>query len=292
MATKINARNCYLGVERATITVGDIVAGNFQNAQKQAVAASMQTAFDLYYNASQAAMNFASNKRLATGTPASVTQAIDDVRAQMGQQLRAAAATGFISRFSTGHLKWAFEHLESTGGRWTDTTFDGWHGIKMPAAIVNFMGEVDAAQGAFTTAQYNEWQSSMAIAKRLKDAGKWDELGTKIGYAKTGFETITPKLWTYLGQSASAASKAAEMGGKWLGYGAAIHNYSALYLKVRYSKDGAKAAALAEAFATVLNFVPVFGAAYGDVVRGVPGLMVWFKGYGERNRQAINGVFR
>ena len=41
----------------------------------------------------------------------------------------------------------------------------------------------------------------------------------------------------------------------------------------------------------VVEQLPIFGKLYGDVI-AASGLVSWFKAYGEKNRAAINGVFR
>jgi hypothetical protein len=291
MPTKIDAKNCYYGIQKPTITADDLVASSIQPAQKQAVAAQMQTAFDLYYRAWQAARSFG-DTRLNAKTPPHVRQAIENVKTQMERELRHAADSGMSAWALGGHLKWAFEHLESTGGVWKDTSFNGWNGLTMPYAIVNFMEQVEAAQGALGSGSYSEWQGAQNRIKRQKKLAQWDSLGTDIDWAKKSFEKITPKLWAYFGACEKAAASAGDIGVKWLGYGASLHNYASLYLKVRYNKDGAREAMLAEAAALVVQNVPIFGTAYADVIRGVPGLVNWFKAYAERQRQAINGVFR
>jgi hypothetical protein len=293
MATKINAQDCYLGFSKPKITVDDLQAGNFQGPQKLAVAANMQTAFDFYLRAHEAARNFGADKRYDPKTPRHIIDAIDAVRTKMSQDLRRAADTGLFQRqMRGGHLKWAFQHLESTGGRWTDTYMDGWNQLTMPSSIVNFMEQVEAAQGAFSAEKYSEWQTLQQRIKMLKKLGDWEKMGTEIGYAKQAFELATPKLWAYLGASEKAAAAAGATGGKWLGYGASLHTYSSLYLNLRYNKAGAKEAMVAEAAAMVVEQLPIFGKLYGDVIRGIPGLVSWFKAYGEKNRAAINGVFR
>jgi hypothetical protein len=286
MAT-IDAQGCYWGRTRATITVGQLQSRIFQEPQKIAAAASMQAAFDLYFHAYQAANDFGSDRFYDKRTTDFARQAIRDVREKMQKDLRAAADTGYIQYKLGGHLKWAFEHLQSTGGVWRDDGFNGWNGLTMPSAIVNFLENVEK-RGTEVVASYNQWQTTQMRIKEQARNARWDSLGTEIGYAQTAFENITPKIWCWLGGKEAGGSRAASIGGKWLGYGASLHSYTSLYLKIRYNKDGAKEAALAEAAAYVVEKLPIFGSLYGEVIRGIPGLVSWFKAYAKEQERYIN----
>lgn len=287
----INASNCYYGTERATIKVGQLQSRIFQEPQKIAVCANMQAAFDFYYRAHQALQAFGADRQYDKRTPQAVKDAIYNARWKMQKDLYAAADPGYSTYVVSGHLKWAFEHLQSTGGTWRDEGFNGWHGLTMPSSIVNFLENVEAA-GTEIVTSYSQWQGIQNRIKEQKRNGQWDALGTQIGYAQKAFETVSPKIWAWLGASTETASRAGEIGGKWLGYGGSLHNYTSLYLKIRYNKDGAGAAALAEAAAFVVEKLPVFGSLYGEVIRGIPGLVNWFKNYAEQQRRAVAGDFR
>ncbi|MBL8309146.1 MAG: hypothetical protein JNL19_01870 [Burkholderiales bacterium] len=286
----IDASNCYYGTERATIKVSQLKARFFQEPQKVAVCANMQSAFDFYYRAHQAIQAFGA-RQYDSKVSAATRKIIGDVCWKMQKDLLAAADPGVSTYLVSGHLKWAFEHLQSTGNVWTDDGFNGWHGLTMPSSIVNFLEHVESA-GQEVVTSYKDWNNTQNRIKEAKRNQQWDQLGTQIGYAKTAFETVTPKLWAWMGASAETASRAGEIGGKWLGYGGSLHNYASLYLKVRYNKDGAAQAALAEAAAFVVEKLPVFGSLYGEVIRGIPGLVTWFKGYAEQQRRAVNMDFR
>lgn len=284
-----DASNCYHGTERATIKVSQLQSRIFQEPQKIAVCANMQSAFDFYYRAHQALQEFGADRQYDRSTPQHVKQAIGDTRWKMQKDLLAAANPGIGTYLVSGHLKWAFEHLQSTGGVWRDEGFNGWHGLTMPSSIVNFLDNVETA-GRDVVSGYGQWQALQAKIKEQKRNQQWDQLGTQIGYAKTAFENVTPKIWAWLGASTETASRAGAIGAKWLGYGGSLHNYTSLYLKVRYNKDGASQAALAEAAAFVVEKLPVFGSLYGEVIRGIPGLVSWFKNYAEQQRRAVNMV--
>ncbi len=287
----INANNCYYGTERATIKVSQLQSRIFQEPQKIAVCANMQAAFDFYYRAHQALLEFGADRQYDKRTPRAAKDAIYNARWKMQKDLLAAANPGYTAYMLTGHLKWAFEHLQSTGGVWRDEGFDGWHGLTMPSSIVNFLGNVEAA-GTEVVRSYSQWQAIQSRIKEQKRNAQWDALGTQIGYAQTAFDKVTPKIWAWLGASAETAGRAGEIGGKWLGYGASLHGYTSLYLKIRYNKDGAGQAALAEAAAFVVEKLPIFGSLYGEVIRGIPGLVSWFKSYAEQQRRAVSLDFR
>ena len=287
----INANNCYYGTERATIKVGQLQSRIFQEPQKIAVCANMQAAFDFYYRAHQALQAFGADRQYDKRTPQTVKDAIYNARWKMQKDLYAAANPGYSTYLFSGHLKWAFEHLQSTGGFWRDEGFNGWHGLTMPSSIVNFLENVENASTEVVTG-YSQWQGIQSRIKEQKRNAQWDALGNEIGYAQKAFESVSPKIWAWLGASTEIASRAGEIGGKWLGYGGSLHNYTSLYLKIRYNKDGASQAALAEAAAFVVEKLPVFGSLYGEVIRGIPGLVSWFKAYAEQQRRAVSLDFR
>ena len=110
----------------------------------------------------------------------------------MQKDLRAAADTGCLQYKLGGHLKWAFEHLQSTGGIWRADGFNGWNGLTMPSGIVNFLENVEK-RGTEVVSSYSQWQSTQMRIKEQARNARWDSLGTEMRYAQTAFENITPK---------------------------------------------------------------------------------------------------
>ena len=156
----INASNCFFGTECATIKVSQLQSRIFQEPQKIAVAANMQAAFNFYYRAHQALKAFGADRQYDRRTSEMAKRAIGDARSKMQTDLRAAADSGVSAYMLTGHLKWAFEHLQSTGGVWRDDGFNGWNGLTMPASIVNFLQNVEAA-GTEIVGSYSQDRKSV-----------------------------------------------------------------------------------------------------------------------------------
>lgn len=281
----MDATSMFYGTERATITADRILARPFQE-KKQLTASFMQSAFDLYYQAHEAARQIGwqiDSRKLNL----EAQRKIVDLRSKMEKDILAAA-----DKWHQSDLKWCFKHLAKNKGFWKDDSWNGWKGIcNLPVGVHDFLSTVEE-RGRKVIDSYAEWQHYQANLRQLAQAKQWEKLGPQLDMAGKVLDKVTPQIWVALGASKETAASRGGLVCKWVGFAGIVHNCLSTYLKVRYHESGAERAALAEAAALVVQGLPIFGQLYADVIRGIPNLMRFFENYGARTRQAIEMVGR
>ena len=105
----------------------------------------------------------------------------------------------------------------------------------MPSSIVNFMEQVEAAQGAFSAKGTVRWaQQRIKMLKKLGTRKRWAlKLGTQNRLLNS---TQNYGLTSALAKAATSAAPRRQVAR----YGASLHTYSSLYLNLRYNKAGAR----------------------------------------------------
>lgn len=274
------------GTKCAWISPERIHARSMQN-NKNMTAQVMNGAFKFYYNAYKAASNIS-----GSGRSSDAIKAISDLRWKIQKDLLSAADFWIGS-----DLKFVFQDLVKHKGEWHHDEWNGWNGVcNIPQGVFAFYAEIekrgrDISSMSSQLSSYNNWRQYQSDLKRIKDAGSWDRLAKQLEYSGKALELATPKIWALLGGSDKTGSMLAGHMGKWVGHAGDVHGYLTLYNKIRYSTEGRNRTLIAEAAAKVVESLPVFGSLYADVIRGIPGLMKWFEGYGQRVSRAIDGHF-
>ncbi len=274
----------FYGTKCAWIKPENIQAPSMQR-NRNMTAQVMNGAFKFYYDAHQAIQ-----KINGAGSSPAATKAISDFRWAIQKDLLSAADFWIGS-----DLKSVFQHLDKTGGSWKDDNWNGWKGVcNIPQGVFSFYEQVEkrgrqVAADAEQISSYRQWRRYQGDLKRIKDGQAWEKLANELGYAEKVFEKATPKVWAVLGGTAQTGEMLAGHLSRWCGYAGKVHGYLSLYNKIRYSTEGSRRTAIAEAAAMVVDGLPVFGPLYADVIRGVPGLMQWFENYGRSVSRVIDG---
>jgi len=254
---------------------------------KEMTAQVMNGAFKFYYNAWQGSRSIS-----GSGKSPEAVKAVDDLKWKIQKDLLAAADFWFGS-----DLKFVFQELVRNRGYWKHDEWNGWKGYcNIPQGVFAFYSEIEK-RGREVSSQvaqirsYGDYRKYEADLKRIKDAGQWDRLAQELDYSGKVLETATPKVWAVLGGSDKTGEMMGGLLGKWCGYAGSVHGYLTLYNKVGSSTDGRARTAVAEVAALVVERLPVFGPLYGEVIRGVPGLMTFFENYGRTVNRATNFQF-
>ena len=74
---------------------------------------------------------------------------------------------------------------------------------------------------------------------------------------------------------------------KWWSYGAKVKSLMDSYIAVKSSTNG-QAQLVAEVAGFVVDFLPVFGSAYGGVIRAIPQAMKFFQDRADLTNQYVN----
>lgn len=195
----MDATSMFYGTERATIAADRILARPFQE-KKQLTASFMQSAFDLYSQAHQAAMNIGLQiDRHKLNLEAQ--RKIDQLCSQMHADIRAAA-----DKWHQSDLKWCFKHLAANKGFWKHDSWNGWKGIcNLPVGVHDFLSEVEK-RGLDVQTSLAGWQRYQDNLRQLAQAKQWEKLGPQLEMAGKVLDKVTPKIWVALGASKETAA--------------------------------------------------------------------------------------
>jgi hypothetical protein len=287
----MSASSWFYGTKLCTIHPDNILAPSMQR-NKQMTAQVMQGAFNTYYQAHQAAFKI-TDVIYRRDCSEHAKKKIRDLQYAMQKDIRSAA-----DLWGWNDLKWCFGHLEKNNGKYLDDTWNGWKGIcNIPMGVSNFLDKVEERGGQFARS-ISEFNALKDKARREAEAGRWKECGETMEKVKSNLETYGPYLWVCIPGNTGDAPKYVGLIQKCVGYAGAIHGVlskglaaEAALHKLRFDPN-VKQDLFVETMAGIVGSLPVFGSLYAEVIRGVPGLIAYFKKIARERNAALEQIMR
>ncbi|MGA2182690.1 MAG: hypothetical protein ABSH47_06640 [Bryobacteraceae bacterium] len=155
-----------------------------------------------------------------------------------------------------------------------------------PPGVFAFQDQMIARGTEIATCQgeFNRWQANMKVWKGKQ---AWDGLGTNLDMGQKVIDKVGYKMWACIGFPDKNATAFNVSVVKWWSYGAKVKSLMDSYIAVKSSTNG-QAQLVAEVAGFVVDFLPVFGSAYGGVIRAIPQAMKFFQDRADLTNQYVN----
>lgn len=217
-------------------------------------------------------------------------------RAGMLKELHGAATDGWGS--GVQDLDDAFEHLIANNGKWTGSHTSNYYGgpgkifkpanmiLEAPTAAVNFLNSVDDKMTTLreAIAQFNTQAQQVAQAQQAND---WAKASKALKDIKDYGGKAKHLLWW-----APKAKIVVERASSFAGILGEFTSALDLYERGLQAGLPREVSASLVALRTAMQFVPVLGSMYGQIVDGIPGLVEWFKNLNEEYFRRIDRATR
>lgn len=220
-------------------------------------------------------------------------------------------------------LQEALHHVDSNGGRWTDSstkTYFGGRGKSysralisdMPVSCANFLSAVDDKLPQLQTALQEYQQQCQALEHlRLTEENEtdWERIKTSIDTIKTTAERVKPLMWLVpaavqanvprlaVGSPAARIEAFSAAGTTRLNQTISfldtvgnIHDALTVYVDATQAFRGDHRMGLAfAALSYAMTFVPVLGTFYGTIIQKIPGLVTsWTEFMEQYHRERLH----
>jgi hypothetical protein len=217
-------------------------------------------------------------------------------RAGMLSKLHDAATNGWGR--GVQDLDDAFEHLIANGGRWTDSHTSNYYGgpgkifkpanmiLEAPTAAVNFLDSVDDKMKSLREA-IAQFSSQAQQVTQAQQANDWARASTALNGIKDYGGRVKYLLWW-----APRARMVVERANSFAGILGEFTSALDLYQRGLQAGLPREVSASLVALRTAMQFVPVLGSMYGQIVDGIPGLVEWFRNLNEEYFRRIDRATR
>jgi hypothetical protein len=280
----------YEGRERCTIRPDNIKAPSMQR-NREMTAQVMQGAFNVYYegwNAARRITDVMYKRRYSKAAQDKIWA----LRLAMEKALKSAACTGWYD------LHFTFKHLYQNNGSFRDDTWNGWKGYcNIPMGVSNFIDTVEAKGGGFAPSA-SAFLRAQQDATRQAEAGRWDKVGEQLGTIKDTLETYGPYLWVCIPGNTGKAPHYVGLVAQCIDYAGQIHGALDKGMKaeqkVHASKNDPnfKRDLFVDTMAAVVGRLPVMGPLYAEAIKGIPGVIDYFKKIARERDATLNELMR
>jgi hypothetical protein len=214
------------------------------------------------------------------------------LRCAMEKDLQKTCCAGWYDLYFT------FKHIYQNNGSFLDDTWNGWKGYcNIPMGVSNFIDAIEKKGGSFAHSA-GEFTRAQNDAKRAADEGRWDKVGEHLGTIKSILENYGPYLWVCIPGNPGKAPHCVELVAKCIDYAGQIHGALDKGLKgeqklhAAHNDPNFKRDIYVETMAAVVGRLPVMGSLYAEAIRGIPGVIDYFKKIARQRDAAIQEIMR